>query len=120
MEVEELAKISENICDCLASGDYSGISNKYCYALSFDRSSNDALKEDFELALKECNSSLSKLGRVEVVVSSFKENNIGLVFLAECSFPASDRSGIYVEVVLNSKGTVYVEQISAYSTVKNA
>ncbi|WP_185233955.1 hypothetical protein [Teredinibacter franksiae] len=61
-----------------------------------------------------------KLGRVEVVVSSFKENNIGLVFLAECSFPASDRSGIYVEVVLNSKGTVYVEQISAYSTVKNA
>ena len=120
MEVEEIAEISRSICDGLISGDYSIVSKKYCYALSFDRPSSYALKEDFELALKECNTMSSQLGLVEVVVSKFGENNTGLILLAECRLAASDSSGILVEVVLNSTGSVYIEQISAYSTEKNA
>lgn len=119
MTEAELNEIGVEVVGLLRNRDYRKISDKYSYALCFDRESSLAIKEDFEAALNEA------VGEIEnsiftVNIKYFDENECLLVALIECDFPLERSTGVFIELIQNSKGAVYIEGISSYHGDLNA
>ena len=45
---------------------------------------------------------------------------MGLVALVTCTFPLERQTGVIAELILNSEGVLYLEQISSYRGQLNA
>jgi hypothetical protein len=87
------------------------------YALSYDRSPADAIREELAAALVEAGATrLSAAGWQMPRVGYFKPNDTGLFALVECFLPTENGAPILVEVVVASNGKethATLEQVSA-------
>ncbi len=115
MKESELETIGFEVVNMLKTENFDSIATEYGYALRYDRDTNQAIEQDFRTALDECSGSIDT-SRIEISVSHFEENDTGLESLIECYIQLEQSSGILVELVLNSKGAIYLEQISSYRT----
>ncbi|AUM14700.1 hypothetical protein [Ketobacter alkanivorans] len=119
MTEAELNEVGVEVVSLLRNGDYQKIADKYSYALCFDREPSLAIKEDFEAARDEAVGEIND-SKSTVNIKYFNENDSSLVALIECDFPLEFSTGIFVELIQNSKGSVYIEGISSYYGGLNA
>lgn len=119
MTIVELNNVGIKVAKLLQIGCFEEVASEYGYAFSFDKDSAIALKEDFE---KACNEALGDISTSKFIVkaSYFKENEAGLTALIECDFPMEHSTGVFVELILNLRGLIYLEQISSYCGAPNA
>jgi len=119
MKEHELESIGFEVVSMLKSDKFDDIAAQYGYALRYDRDANEVIEEDFRTALNECSGSMQN-SNIAVSISHFEENDTGLESLIECDIQLEQSSGILVELILNTKGTIYLEQISSYRTEHHA
>ena len=119
MEIEELISIGQEVVAMLKEKKFSEIAEQYDYALKYDQEAEAAIKNDFLSSLKECIGSIEN-SNTEITIKKFEENTTGLDTLIECDIPLEQNTGILVEIILSTKGSIYLEQISSYKTENNA
>ena len=113
MTKEELYKIGVEVSELLKNRKFEIVGSSYGYAMSYGRDIASAIEEDFEEALKECHGKIED-SHALISVSNFESNEIGLVSLLECDFGLEHSTGILIELILGSKGNIYLEDISSY------
>lgn len=119
MKIEELKSIGQQVVIMLKEKKFCEIAAQYDYALKYDQNAEDAIKKDFENSLNECVGNIEN-SNTKITIKKFEENSTGLDTLIECDIPLEQNSGILVELILNTKGNIYLEQISSYRTAYNA
>ena len=119
MEIEELNSVGLEVVRLLKEKKFCEIAEQYDYALKYDLKAEEAIKNDFESSLNECIGNIEN-SVTEITIKKFKETSTGLDTLIECDIPLEQNSGILVELILNTKGNIYLEQISSYRTAYNA
>jgi len=119
MTDEELIEIGIDIEALLRNRSFESIAAKYGYALSFDLEPSEAIRKDFISSESECVGCFED-AEVEIKVSHFSHNDTGLISEISCDFKLKNQTGILVELILGSKGNVYLEQISSYRLNCNA
>ena len=119
MEIEELKLIGQEVVRMLKERKFCEIAEQYDYALKYGQNAEDAIKNDFESSLNECIGNIEN-SNTEITIKKFEENTTGLDTLIECDIPLEQNSGILVELILSTKGNIYLEDISSYRTAYNA
>ncbi|HMU65702.1 MAG TPA: hypothetical protein PKE57_01075 [Cellvibrionaceae bacterium] len=111
MEMEELQKLGEWLCRSLLARDFETIAKNLGYALAGEIPAVDAIKNDFDSALKESGGALECL-RYDVAIKPFASGTPGFFNLIECRFAFSNANQeILAEIIENERGC-YLEQIS--------
>jgi hypothetical protein len=117
LDVASLAALGEEARRLLFAGDINTLAARFSYALAFDRTPADAIREELSSCLDELASRrLVGTGWEEPRVSYFKPNDTGLFALVECSVPTENGKTILVEVIVagdRTKAHATLEQISA-------
>ncbi|HLF97047.1 MAG TPA: hypothetical protein VI457_07885 [Methylococcaceae bacterium] len=111
-----LSSIGEEARALLMRHDYSGLANRFGYALAFDRPPSAALEADFLSAA----ASPITLGAGAylpdvVTVKYFSPNDTGLFALVECPVPVADGVAVLLELIVTGKSEekhITVEDIS--------
>lgn len=119
MTLDELTEAGVELSKLLQEGAFERIASEYGYAISFDKSPIVAVEDDFN---KACEEAVGDIYRSDFTVRScyFKEPEMGLVALVTCTFPLERQTGVIAELILNSEGVLYLEQISSYRGQLNA
>jgi len=117
MTDHELQKSGFEIAELLIHNRFQEVADKYSYALSFDLPPVLAIEKDFKAAVNECHGLINN-NEISVSVTHFSENPDGLKTLIECDIPFELSTGIWVELILNHKGVIYLEQISSYRGIR--
>jgi hypothetical protein len=114
---DSLAKLGDEARRLLCAGEIDTLAARFGYALSYDRSPADAIREELAAALVEAGATrLSAAGWQMPRVGYFKPNDTGLFALVECFLPTENGAPILVEVVVVSNGketNATLEQVSA-------
>lgn len=83
--------------------DYSGLANRFGYALSYDREPATAIEADFLRAA----ASPYRVATDEhpsIAVKYFKPNSTGLFAVVECTVPIAERAAVLLELIVAGKG----------------
>ncbi len=113
IEEQNLESIGLSVFEMLRKGKFKDIAENYGYALCFDRDAEAAIKDDFKIAVSQCAGDIDTF-QAKVKVSRFKPNETGLSYSIECDIQLEQSSGVIVDIILNTKGQFYLEQISSY------
>ena len=98
----------------LMKHDYSGLANRFGYALAYDRAPAAAIETDFSRAVASLHSVVSD-AKPSVVVKYFTPNDTGLFAVVECTVPVADGASILLELIVTGKEEerhITVEDIS--------
>jgi hypothetical protein len=98
----------------LMQRDYSGLANRFGYALAHGRMPSAAIEADFlsavALPLK-----VASGADPSIAVKYFAPNDTGLLAVVECTVPVADGAAVLLELVVAGKGEekhITVEDIS--------
>jgi len=115
-----LSAIGEEARALLMSHDYSGLANRFGYALAYDRLPSAAIKADFMSAVASPITVASGAYLPgAVTVKYFSPNDTGLFALVECPVPVADGAAVLLELIVTGKGEethITVEDISGVAT----
>jgi hypothetical protein len=109
-----LTAFGEEACAMLQRHDYSGLANRFGYALAYDREPAVALEVDFLMAA----ASPHKVTPDEpqsIAVKYFKPNSTGLFAVVECIVPIAEGTAVLFELIVSGKGEekhIAIEDIS--------
>ena len=98
----------------LMQHDYSGLANRFGYALAYDRAPAAAIETDFLSAVASSHNVVSD-AHPSIVVKYFAPNDTGLFAVVECTVPVADGAAVRLELVVAGKGEekhITVEDIS--------
>ena len=115
---KSLAAFGEEACAMLNRRDYSGLANRFGYALAYDREPAAAIESDFLKAA----ASPHKTNDDEpqsIVVKYFKPNSTGLFAVVECTVPVAKGAAVLLELIVGGKDEekhIAVEDISGVVT----
>ena len=98
-----LATIGKEASAMLMRRDFSGLAERFGYALSFDRSTGMAIEEDYLRAV-ESPSRARAASVVKVDVKFFAPNDTGLFAVVECLVPTGDGAYINLELIVTGFG----------------
>ena len=111
MEKAELEKIGVKVGKFLIERDYASIAQWLGYALSFSKTVECAIKDDFEESISQSGGILEK-SKYQVEVKNFTVGTPGFTNLIEGRFIfTNSKKEVLVEIIHNELGT-YLEQIS--------
>jgi hypothetical protein len=100
----------------LCAGDFASLTQKFGYALAYDRDPSAALAQDVSSCLDEVGAiAVAGPSKAPNRVSYFKGNDTGLFALVECDVLADTGAELLLELIVSSKGGdryVTLEQIS--------
>lgn len=113
MKNQLLEEIGFKVIKSFLANDFESISKEFEYSLKQGRETTHAIKEDFINATNECIGELTGSSS-EVKVITLEENTIGLDKLIECYINLEKSSGILIELILTTKGSIYLEDINSY------
>lgn len=94
--------------------DYSGLANRFGYALAYDRAPTAAIEADFLSAVASPLNAQTG-ARPSTVVKYFAPNDTGLFAVVECTVPAAPGTIVLLELIVAGKGeekNIFVEDIS--------
>ena len=83
--------------------DYSGLANRFGYALSFDRAPSAAIEADFLSALASPNK-IESCAHPSIAVKYFAPNDTGLFAVVECTVPVAEGAAVLLELIVAGKG----------------
>ena len=109
-----LSTFGEEACAMLMQHDYSGLANRFGYALAYDRAPAAAIETDFLSAVASSHNVVSD-AHPSIVVKYFAPNDTGLFAVVECTVPVADGAAVRLELVVAGKGEekhITVEDIS--------
>ncbi len=107
MNASDLESLGYEVSNLFINGSYSELAGKYAYAMSYERPTIEALKEDYS---KLANN--QKPNIVSVSVKYFEPNSTGLAALVECYLSVENNNNILIELILSESGNIYIEDIS--------
>ena len=94
--------------------DYSGLANRFGYALAYDRAPAAAIEIDFLSAVASPHSVHSD-ACPQTVVKYFAPNDTGLFATVECTVPVAPGAAVLLELIVSGRGeekNITVEDIS--------
>jgi len=109
-----LSAIGEEACGMLMRRDYSGLANRFGYALAHDRAPAAAIETDFLRAVASPHHVRSDASP-SIVVKYFAPNDTGLFAVVECTVPVAPGAAVLLELIVAEKGEekhITVEDIS--------
>jgi len=113
MTIEELESIAFEAINLIQCGDFARFGELFDYALKFERNACNAVKEDLESALVGTVGNFHEASP-QVSIRKFEPNRNGLRYLLECDLKMENSTGVLMELIQNSQGAIYLEQISSY------
>lgn len=119
MTEEELKVIGLEVVDLFKNRSFEKICSTYGYALKMASSAEEAIEQDFDVAITECGGNIEQ-SKITVAVSHFEPNETGLKSLVECNFHLGVSVGVLVELIQTDSGSIYLEQVSSYGGTSNA
>jgi hypothetical protein len=102
----------------LMQHDYSGLANRFGYALAYDRVPAVAIESDFLSAVASPHNVVSDANS-SIVVKYFAANDTGLFAVVKCTVPVADDAAVLLELIVTGKGEekhITVEDISSVAT----
>ena len=114
IDVKSLSAFGEEARAMLMRHDYSGLANRFGYALAYDRAPSAAIEADFLFAVASPHK-VESCARPQVVVKYFAPNDTGLFAVVECTVPVADGATVLLELIVAGKGEekhITVEDIS--------
>ena len=109
-----LAALGKEASAMLLRHDFSGVAERFGYAVSFDRAIPAAIEADYRNAVDSPNRARA-VSAVEVDVKVFAQNDTGLFAAVECLVPVADGGYINLELIVAGTGDekfVTLEDIS--------
>jgi hypothetical protein len=100
---ESLAAFGDEARALLMRHDYSGLANRFGYALAHDRAPSAAIESDFLSAA----ASPNKVGSgadLPIAVKYFAPNDTGLFAVVECTVPVASGIAVLLELIVAGKG----------------
>ncbi len=117
LDAASLAELGLEARQLLVAGDISALSQRYGYALAFDRDPANAIRAELASSLAEMGAGrLIAADWEEPCVSYFKPSETGLFALVECSAPTENGHSILIEIIITTNGEeshATLEQLSA-------
>lgn len=109
-----LLALGEQASAMLMQRNYSGLANRFGYALAFDRAPSMAIEADF---LKAVASPIKAVFDAHPLISIkyFAPNDTGLFAVVECTVPVTEGTAVLLELVITATGEekhITVEDIS--------
>jgi hypothetical protein len=98
-----LSAFGEEARAMLIRHDYSGLANRFGYALAFDRAPAAAIETDFLSAVASPHNVRSDT-YPPTVVKYFGPNDTGLFAVVECSIQVAEGATVLLELVVSGKG----------------
>lgn len=116
MQTDEksLADFGAEASEMLARLDYSGLANRFGYALSYGRETATAIEADYLEAVASPHK-IELCKRPSVAVKYFEANSTFLFALVECLVPVQEGAAVLLELVVTGQGDdkhITVEDIS--------
>ncbi|MEM6545745.1 MAG: hypothetical protein AAF680_12625 [Pseudomonadota bacterium] len=108
-----LIEAGKEVAELLAARRFDELGSRFDYALKFQDDAKSAIEHDFDEAACECTGNPIDSPPL-VSVSHLQPNDAGLVSLVECRLQYQEATGVLAELVLNSAGNLYLEQVSGY------
>jgi hypothetical protein len=99
---DSLSALAEEARSMLIRGDYSGLAERFGYALAFDRERVAALEADF-LAAARSPFNFALPERQSIAVNYLKPNSAGLFAVLECVVPVADGAFVLLDLVVSGK-----------------
>ena len=87
----------------LMQHDYPGLSNRFGYALAYDRAPAAAIETDFLSAVASPHNVVSD-EHLSIVVKYFAPNDTGLFAVVECIVPVADGAAILLDLIVTGNG----------------
>lgn len=121
-QTDEISLIAfgEEARSLLVSHDYTGLANRFGYALAYERPVPAALEADFMSAAASPITVASGVYLPPVVtVKYFSPNSTGLFAVVECPVPVADKAAVLMELIVTGNGEekhITVEDISGVAT----
>ncbi len=115
MDEKSLLAFGQEASAMLMRRDYSGLANRFGYALAHGRESAAAIETDFLRVVASGNNVVSDV-HPSIAVKYFTPNSTGLFAIVECIIPVSDAAAVFLELVVAGKGEekhITVEDISS-------
>ena len=109
-----LAAFGEEARALLMRHDYSGLANRFGYALAYDRAPSAAIEADF-LSAAASPYKVASAVRLPIAVKYFAPNDTGLFAVVECPIPVADGAVVLLELIVAGKREeklITVEDIS--------
>lgn len=78
--------------------DYSGLANRFGYALAYGREPAAAIESDF---LRAAASPINR--QREIVVKYFEPNSTGLFAVVECTVPVAEGAAVLLELIVGGR-----------------
>lgn len=114
IDAASLSAFGEEARTLLMRQDYSGLANRFGYALAYDRSPSAAIEADF-LRAAASPYKVAPDGNLPIEVKYFSPNDTGLFAVVECTVPVADGAAVLLELIVAGKGEekhIAVEDIS--------
>ena len=110
---DSLASMGKEACTMLIEHDYSGLAERFGYALSYNRIPEAAIEEDFLLATS-ATKRMVESKPPSIFVKYFEPNDTGLYAVVECNIPISSQSSVALELIItgNAEKHITLEGIS--------
>jgi len=109
-----LSAFGEEARALLIRHDYSGLANRFGYALAYDRAPSAAIEADF-LSAAASPHKVASGAHQPIAVKYFAPNDTGLFAVVECTVPVADGAAVLLELIVAGKGEekhITVEDIS--------
>lgn len=116
VESENLATLAAEAVQLLVVSKFSGLAEKFGYAVAIGRHPAAAIQEDLRSSLSLPDEQLVQSADPKVRVKYFDTNSLNLYAVAECTIATSTGRGVLVELVVFNAGDEFhatLEQISA-------
>ena len=114
IDERSLSGFGEEASAMLIRHDYSGLANRFGYALAYDREPAAGIEEDYlRAAISPLEMTTAALASVKV--KYFKPNGTGLFALVECVVPVAEKAAVLLELIVTGVGEemhITVEDIS--------
>ena len=109
-----LAAFGEEARALLMRHDYSGLANRFGYALAYDRAPSAAIESDF-LSAAALSHKVGPAAHLPIAVKYFAPNDAELFAVVECTVPVADGAAVLLELIVAGKEEekhITVEDIS--------
>ena len=108
-EIDEasLTNLGKEACAMLTNHDYSGLANRFGYALAYNRLPAAAIEEDFMLA-SSSPYRMEENKTPSIRVKYFEPNDTGLYAVVECDAPISSKESVALELIVTGKAAKYI------------
>ena len=98
-----LSAFGETARALLMRHDYSGMANRFGYALAFDRGPSAAIEADF-LSAAASPYKVESGPHLPIAVKYFAPNDTGLFAVVQCTVPIANGAAVHLELIVTERG----------------